>query len=112
MISKLDIYFREKACIVRSSRLIDELFVFVWKGSRPEAQSGYNDDLVMAFSIAMYIRDTALKLRNEGLELNKRAIGMIGTNKSYNGPYTGTTDQNDSWNINVKGEKQDITWLL
>ena len=112
LISKLDIYFREKACVVRSSRLIDELFVFVWKGSRPEAQTGYNDDLVMAFSIAMYIRDTALKLRNEGLELNKRAIGMMGTNTTYNGAYSSNSDPNDSWNMDVGNNKEDLTWLL
>ena len=113
LISKLDIYFREKACIVRSSRLIDELFVFVWKGSRPEAQSGYNDDLVMAFSIAMYIRDTALKLRNDGLELNKRAIGMMGTNNTYNGAYSSNPNANDSWNMDAGGgNKEDLTWLL
>ena len=97
---------------MRSSRLIDELFVFVWRGSRPEAQSGYNDDLVMAFSIAMYIRDTALKLRNEGLELNKRAIGLMGTNTSYNGIYTQKSDANDSWNMNLGNDKEDLTWLL
>ena len=112
LISKLDIYFREKACVVRSNRLIDELFVFVWRGSRPEAQSGYNDDLVMAFSIAMYIRDTALKLRNEGLELNKRAIGLMGTNTSYNGVYTQKSDPNDSWNMDLGNNKEDLTWLL
>jgi len=112
LISKLDIYFREKACVVRSTRLIDELFVFVWRGSRPEAQSGYNDDLVMAFSIAMYIRDTALKLRNEGLELNKRAIGLMGTNTSYNGVYTQKADPNDSWNMDLGNNKEDLTWLL
>ena len=112
LISKLDIYFREKACTVRSSRLIDELFVFVWKGSRPEAQTGYNDDLVMAFSIAMYIRDTALKLRNEGLELNKRAIGMMGTSTTYNGAYSSNSDPNDSWNMNLGNDNEDLTWLL
>jgi len=113
LISKLDIYFREKACVVRSSRLIDELFVFVWKGSRPEAQSGYNDDLTMAFSIAMYIRDTALKLRNDGLELNKRAIGMMGTSTTYNGAYSSNSDPNNSWNMDVGNkDNEDLTWLL
>ena len=111
LVSKLDIYFREKACVVRSTRLVDELFVFVWKGSRPEAQHGYNDDLVMAFSIAMYVRDTALKLRNEGLELNKRALGLMGMG---NPVYTNSsTDPNDSWNMDTgKGIKEDLTWLL
>ena len=62
LVSKLDIYFREKACNVRSKRLIDELFVFIWRGSRPEAQQGYNDDLVMAYAIAMYVRDGVIWL--------------------------------------------------
>ena len=66
----------------------------------------------MAFSIAMYIRDTALKLKNEGLELNKRAIGMMGTNTSYNGVYTQTSDPNNSWNMNIGNDNEDLTWLL
>ena len=40
---------------------------FIWKNNRAEAQSGYNDDLVMSFGIAMYIRDTALRLRQQRL---------------------------------------------
>ena len=110
LISKLDIYLREKACCVNSTRLVDELFVFVWKGSRPEAQHGYNDDLVMAFSIAMYVRDTALKLRNEGLELNKRAIGLMGKS---NPVYQQTSDPNNSWSMNLgNGDNEDLNWLL
>ena len=49
--SKLDTYMRERVPIVRSKRLIDELFVFIWNGSRAEAQQGYNDDLVLSFSL-------------------------------------------------------------
>ena len=113
LVSKLDIYFREKACIVRSKRLIDELFVFIWKGSRPEAQQGYNDDLVMAYAIAMYVRDTALKLRNEGLELNKRAIGLMGSATGHDGVY-GQTDAktHDSWNMQLGDDQEDLTWLI
>ena len=66
----------------------------------------------MAFSIAMYIRDTALKLRNEGLELNKRAIGMMGTSTTYNGAYSSNSDPNDSWNMNLGNDNEDLTWLL
>ena len=47
---------------------------FIWRNGRPEAQSGYNDDLVMAFGIAMYIRDTALKFRQRGIRFNKTSI--------------------------------------
>ena len=34
----------------------------MWKNGRPEAQQGYNDDLVMAFGIAMFMRDTSFNL--------------------------------------------------
>ena len=31
IISKLDDYFRDKSVTVRSTRLIDEMFTFIWK---------------------------------------------------------------------------------
>ena len=61
LISKLDIYFREKRLSSGLTRLLDEFAVFIWKGHRAEAQRGYNDDLVMALSIGLWVRDTALK---------------------------------------------------
>ena len=110
LISKLDIYFREKACIVKSQRLIDELFVFIWNGHKAEAQRGYNDDLTMAFSIAMYVRDNALRLHNEGLAMNKSAIDSITNTK---GAYKDTdfTGENP-WSQKIGNDEEDLTWLL
>jgi len=110
LISKLDIYFREKACIVKSKRLLEELTVFIWTGHRAEAQRGYNDDLTMAFSIGLWVRDTALKLRNEGLELDKRALGLMG--KASPSISMGVEHENDSWKMKVRGENEDLTWLI
>jgi hypothetical protein len=108
LISKLDIYFRERELVVKSTRLIDELFTFIWKGQKAEAQGGYNDDLVMSFAIGLFIRDSALKLRNEGIELNKRAINYMGK-----GPTTGIQDNADKWKWNPNGKgDSDLTWLL
>ena len=108
LVSKLDIYFREKSCTVKSKRLIDELLVFIWNGNRPEAQRGYNDDLVMAFAISLFVRDHALKLRNEGIELNRLALNNF--NKS-SAVYNNTSQPNE-WTMNVGREDEDITWLL
>ena len=58
--------------MVRSSRLIDELFTFIWSGNRAEAMKGYNDDLTMSFAIGLWVRDTALRLRQEGIDLTKK----------------------------------------
>ena len=71
--------------------------------------TGYNDDLVMSFAIALWVRDTALRLRSEGIELSKKAIQGIGHNP---GVHTSNTETNDSWEMDVKGEKEDLTWLI
>ena len=111
IISKLDTYFREKACIVRSKRLIDELFVFVWKGSKAQAQGGYNDDLVMAYSIGMWVRDTALMLRQKGMDLTKSALNNISVNRGA-GVYTGNRLDNNPWIQRGPKGDEDLTWLL
>jgi hypothetical protein len=72
LISKLDEYLRDKSVEIYDSRLIDELFTFIWLGQRAEAMRGYNDDLVMSYAIALWVRDTALRLRQEGIDLTKQ----------------------------------------
>ena len=109
IVAKLEEMFREESVMVHSQRLIDELFVFIYNGNRAEALKGYNDDLVMSFAIALWVRDTALRLRSEGIELSKKAIQGIGQNP---GVYTSEVQKNDSWEMDVKGEKEDLTWLI
>jgi len=109
IIAKLEEMFREESVVVHSNRLIDELFVFIYSGNRAEAMRGYNDDLVMSFAIALWVRDTALRLRSEGVELSKRAISGISQNPAV---YKQNLDKNDSWEMDVKGEKEDLTWLI
>jgi len=109
IVAKLEEMFREESVVVHSQRLIDELFVFIYNGNRAEAMTGYNDDLVMSFAIALWVRDTALRLRSEGIELSKKAIQGIGHNP---GIYTSEVQKNDSWEMDVKGEKEDLTWLI
>ena len=109
IIAKLEEMFREESVMVHSQRLIDELFVFIYNGNRAEAMSGYNDDLVMSFAIALWVRDTALRLRTEGVELSKKAISGISQNPAV---YKPNLDKNDSWEMDVKGEKEDLTWLI
>jgi hypothetical protein len=36
---------------INDDRILKELDMFVWKNNKPEAQSGYNDDLVMALAL-------------------------------------------------------------
>jgi hypothetical protein len=110
LISKLETYFREKSPVVHSRRLIDELLVFIWNGSRAEAQRGYNDDLVMAFGIALWVRDTAMRLYQQGIDLSRKSLNHFGKSS---GVYTSTKDVQKSWNWE-SGDKDnnDLTWLI
>ena len=108
VIAKLEEYFREKSVIVRSNRLIDELFVFIYNNNKAEAMQGYNDDLVMSFALTLWVRDTALRLRNEGIELTKRTLSGAASQMIPQKP----TNENDSWSWDVNGEKESLDWLI
>jgi len=110
MIAKLETYFREKAPIIHSKRLIDELLVFIWIGNRAEAQHGYNDDLIMSLCIALWIRDTALKLKQQGLDLTLKAVTHIG---KHSGIYTVNDPSNSPWTNRLPdGSSESLKWLL
>jgi len=112
IVSKLDEYFREKSVIIRSIRTIDELFTFIWNNGRAEAMRGYNDDLTMSLSIGLWVRDTALRLRQEGIDLTKQALGSI-SSQNYTGLYGSNTLENNPWEMDINGQKEDLTkWLL
>jgi hypothetical protein len=112
IISKLDDYFRQQAVTVRSTRLIDELFTFIWNGNRAEAMRGYNDDLVLAFSIGLWVRDTALRLRQEGIDLTRNALGGITTKSTPVGFRSGVQTEENPWQMQMGDLKEDLTWLI
>jgi len=111
LINKGREYFGDHSVIIRSKRLIEEMKVFIWKNGRAEAQSGYNDDLVMAYSIGMYLRDTALKNKQQGLELTKAAINNITRPPSYQGAYFSSGTDNP-YNMKTNATDENISWLL
>jgi hypothetical protein len=79
---------------------------------RAEAMKGYNDDLVMAFSIGLWVRDTALRLRQEGIDLTKQAVAGI-TSNTYSGVYGGGNEMdNNPWKMRVGDGFEDLSqWL-
>jgi hypothetical protein len=111
MISSLEMYMREGSPIIHSKRLIQELFVFIWENGKAQSQRGYNDDLVMAFAIGLWLRDTSLKLRQQGIELNKRALTQF--QKTNSVIYTGNNRPNDiGWDWDNGYGSEDLTWLI
>src|SRR3990167_109919 len=88
IITKMEQYFNEKTVIVRSRRLINELLTFVWKSGKAEAASDrYNDDLVMALAIGLWVRDTAIKLQSESKKLIRAALDSFKVERTdYSAP--------------------------
>ena len=114
IIAKLEEFFREESVVVRSNRLIDELFTFIYNNNKAEAMAGYNDDLVMSFAIGLWVRDTALRLRTEGIELTKKTLNRL---QDIEGVYTDDdVKRNDSWDWEVGSknnkQKESLEWLL
>ena len=104
-------YLGDHSVIIRSKRLIEEMKIFIWKNGRAEAQSGYNDDLIMSFNIAMFVRDTALKYKQQGIELTKATLNSIQRPADYQGAYFASGVDNP-YAFKVNGESEDISWLL
>lgn len=113
VIAKLSEYFHEKAVTIQSKRLIEEMKVFVWRNGKAEAQQGYNDDLVMAFGMGMYVRDTALMFRQRGVDLAKASLNNMSVNRTqYKGSYTSPNQAQNPYKIQTDHGGEDITWLL
>jgi hypothetical protein len=113
VIGKLQEYISEKSVTIQSKRLLEEMKVFIWKNGRAEAQYGYNDDLIMAFGMGMYIRDTALKYRQRGLDLTRNVLNNISVNRTaYQGAYFSKDHDNPYKIDNPYGDSEDIKWLL
>ena len=113
IISSLDTYINNKDILIRSSRLVEELFTFIWNAGRAEAMKGYNDDLTMAMAIGLWVRNTALRLRQEGIDLTKSTLSASHIQKHI-GMYTGNMANGNPYEIPTgkNNEKENITWLL
>jgi len=113
VVGKFQEYISDKGVTIQSKRLIEEMKTFIWRNGRPEAQSGYNDDLVMSFGIAMYIRDTALKFRQRGLDITKQSLNNMKVNRTaYQGGYGFSKGSDNPYHIKTKDGQEDIRWLL
>ena len=76
-INKFREFVGDNSVTIRSKRLLEEMKVFIWRNGRPEAQTGYNDDLVMSFGIGMFLRDTSLKFQQQSLDMARATLGSV-----------------------------------
>jgi hypothetical protein len=121
IINNLELYFRNMAIEIYSKRTLAELDTFIWKNSKPIAMENYNDDLILALAIGLWIRDTALRLRQEGIELTRASVGNISMKKMDQTPYYKAKQAqtgHNAWKMNTGRQgfgnqnQEDLTWLL
>ncbi len=77
-------HMRENSLILHSKRLMAEFQTFVMNGDKPEHEPGFNDDLILALGIALYIRDTEFENVTSSTEMYKSMLNamMLNTNSS------------------------------
>ncbi len=112
VVAKMEEYTREKMVKLKSTRLIDELFVFIYKNTKTEALEGYNDDLVMSYSILLWIRDTAIRIQSERNEFQSSIVDSIGNLNERTPIITNNKPKNNPYEMEINGEKEDLSWLL
>lgn len=108
IVSKLERYFSEKSITIHSKRLTSQLLVFVWLNGKAQARHGRKDDAVMATGITLFVRDTALKLQEMGIDLTKKALTHI-----HKRVYTPNASNSDAWTMkDARGNIISTKWLL
>lgn len=113
ILSKLNDYMRDKEVKIRSIRTINELYTFIWDGSKVLARDGYNDDLIMSLSIGLWVRDTALRLRQQGIELTKLALDKVQSTTFSAINVVSNELDHDPWRVPVQtGEMLDLREFL
>jgi hypothetical protein len=85
IMTKLDEVLRNNKVTFRSSRFLDELKTFVWKGAKAQAQKGKNDDLIMAAAIGCWLFDSDPKVNQQSTDLNRAMLAGFAVNsKPFN----------------------------
>ena len=93
LMSTLITYMREKQVKINSPRLLNEFDTFVIKADgRAEHERGGNDDLIFAFAIALFIRQTEWEKLSKGKKMFKSIMESMTSSQS---PYAGNNSKTD-----------------
>jgi len=114
VVAKMIEYIRDKSVIIQSKRLLGEMRVFVWKNGKAQAQIRYNDDLLISCATALYVRDTALRMRQQGMDLARAQLSSFGNLNAKNKAIMKSvgSQQENPYLIDTPGGQEDISWLL
>jgi hypothetical protein len=106
-------YVRDHSISLNSRRLTSEMSTFVWKNSKPQAQSGYHDDCVMSYAIGLFLRDSAIHYKNRGMDMQRALLSNIKRGSGLgNISLPGQNKFENPYNMNINGQQEDISWLI
>ena len=78
IVAKLEEFIRNKLITIYSSRTINEMKTFIWKGNKAQAMKGnYNDDLVMSLAIGVWLYDTAADSGRNSMAINQAMLDAM-----------------------------------
>lgn len=108
IIQKFEDYINDDGIKINSKRTIDEIWTFIFQRGKAVAQKDYHDDLIMALSIGLWVRDTALRLENYGRDFDKRRPDWIvyAPGLEHDLVYT-TGMKQDPYKVNMGGDKEE-----
>ena len=118
ILTKLEEVLRNNSVAFYSSRLVDELKTFVWKGQKAQAQKGKNDDLVMAAAIGTWLFDSDPKVNSQTTDLNKAMLEGFAVNRREYGqkksPWSrfGWNNPNRTYPSKSGPHGDDFDWIL
>ena len=121
-ITQLEHGIRTGEFIIHSTRFAAEMRFLIWFNGKPQAMSGYNDDLCMAAAIGLLVMKTTLNdllatrdsilasLMNFSNQQNLAGEEL----KQLNSVFSRDMRRNSPWEMNVgsNGAKENLTWLL
>ena len=113
VVAKLEEFIRNKLVTVYSKRLLNEMETFIWHNGKPQAMKKYNDDLIMAFAIGCWVKDTVYTTNQRAAEYNKAFLStMTKSNSQLNTSIPGMV----GYKINKKSQEiektKEFLWLL
>ena len=77
IIERMITIIENREFIIHSKRLLNQFWTFIWLNGKQQAMRGYNDDLVMALAIGIWVRNTAYIIRKEARAFAKSRLASI-----------------------------------
>jgi hypothetical protein len=110
-------FIRNQLLTLYSSRIIGEFKTFIWNNNRAQAMRSYNDDLIMAFAIACWVKDTALTVNQRDMEYKKAMVNSIKlSNNNFQTTIPGMTGHQtgplSKDAVKIRKQYEDFIWLI